>query len=63
MAGADVKETEKFIAALRQRLDESEEELEQILQQIQNAISQVAAMIASATDTSDAIAQNIGAMA
>lgn len=63
MAEADVKETEKFIVALRQRLDESEEELEQILQQIQNAISQVAAMISSATDTSDAIAQNIGAMA
>ena len=63
MSEADVKETEKFIAALRQRLDESEEELEQILQQIQNAISQVADLLSSATDTSDEIAQNIGAMA
>ena len=63
MSEADVKETEKFIAALQQRLEESEEELEQILQQIQNAISQVAELISSATDTSAEIAQNIGAMA
>ena len=63
MSEADVKETEKFIAALQQRLDESEEELEQILQMLQNAISQVAEIISSATSTSEEIAQNIGAMA
>ena len=63
MSEADVKETEKFIAALQQRLEESEEELEKILQQLQNSVSQVAELLSSATDTSDEIAQNIGAMA
>ena len=63
MSEADVKETEKVIAALKQRLEESEEELEAILQQLQNAVAQVAQLLSSATDTSDMIAQNIGAMA
>ena len=63
MSEADVKETEKFIAALKQRLEEGEEELEAILQQLQNAVSQVAQLLSSATDTSNEIAQNIGAMA
>lgn len=63
MSEADVKETEKFIAALKQRLDESEEELQQIIQQLQNAVAQVAEMLSSATDTSDEIAKNLGAMA
>ena len=63
MSEADVKETEKILAALKQRLEESEEELEQILQQLQASISQVAEMLSSATSTSDEIAQNIGAMA
>ncbi|MBR1588118.1 MAG: type III secretion system translocon subunit SctE [Kiritimatiellae bacterium] len=63
MAQADVSETEKFIAALKQRLDESEEELKQILLQLQAAVAQVAEMLSSATDTSNEIAQNLGAMA
>ena len=63
MSEADVKETEKVIAALKQRLEESEEELENILQMLQDAVSQVAQMLSSATDTSDEIALNIGAMA
>ena len=63
LSQADVSETEKVIAALKQRLDESEEELEQILQMLQNAVAQVAELLSSATNTSDEIAQNIGAMA
>ncbi len=63
MSKADVKETEKFLAMLRQRLEESEEELNQILEAIQNAISQVAELLSSATDTSAQIASNIGQMA
>ena len=63
MSQADVSETEKFITALQQRLDECEEELNQILEQLQQAISQVAEMLMSATDTSNEIANNLGAMA
>ena len=39
---ADVSETNKYITALKQRMDECEEELEQILQQLQNVLGQVA---------------------
>lgn len=63
MSQADVSETEKVIAALKQRLEECEEELEQILQQLQNNVAQVAEMLSSATDTSNEIASNMGAMA
>jgi len=60
---ADVSETNKFITALQQRLDECEEELEQILQQLQNVLGQVAQLLTSATDTSASIASNLGQMA
>ena len=60
---ADVSETNKFITALQQRMDECEEELEQILQQLQNVIGQVAELLTSATNTSTEIASNLGQMA
>ena len=60
---ADVSETNKFITALKQRMDECEEELEQILQQLQNVLGQVAQLLTSATDTSASIANNLGQMA
>ena len=63
MSQADTSETEKVITALKQRLDETEEELEQILQQLQAAVSQVAELLTSATDTSTEIARNLGEMA
>ena len=63
MSEANVKETEKILAALKQQLEESEEELNQILEMLQNAVAQVAELLSSATNTSDEIAQNIGAMA
>jgi len=62
-AGADVTEAEKFIAALKQRMEESQQELEAILQAIQNGIAQVAQLISSATDTAAEIAGQIGQMA
>lgn len=62
-AKADVSEMEKFLALMRQRLDESQEELEQILQQIQNAIAVVVEIISSATDVESEIANNIGSNA
>ena len=60
---ADTTELEKFMTMLRQRLDESQEELQKILEQIQSGIGELAQMIGSATDTSAEIAQNIGQMA
>ena len=60
---ADLTETEKFLAILKQRMEESEEELKKILEAIQNGIAQVAQLIESATDTSAEIANNIGQMA
>ena len=62
-AKADTTELEKFMTMLRQRLEESQEELQQILQQIEAGIGKIAGLISSATDTSDEIAKNIGAMA
>ena len=53
------KPDEKMLALI----DECEEELNQILQMLQQAISQVAEMLSSATDTQTAIANNMGAMA
>ena len=60
---ADVSETNKYITALKQRMDECEEELEQILQQLQNVLGQVAQLLTSATNTSNEIANNLGQMA
>ena len=60
---ADTTELEKFIQQLQQRLNETEEELQQLLQQIESGVSTIAQMIGSATDTSDEIARNLGAMA
>ena len=62
-AKADTTELEKFITMLQQRLDESQEELQILLQQIEAGIGKIAELIASATDTSDEIAKNLGQMA
>ena len=62
-AKADVTELEKFITMLQQRLDESNEELQILLQQIEAGLSKIAELITSATDTSEEIARNLGAMA
>ena len=62
-AKADTTELEKFMTMLQQRLEESQEELQTILQQIEAGVGKIAELITSATDTSDQIARNIGAMA
>ena len=62
-AKADTTELEKFMTMLQQRLEESQEELQIILQQIEAGVGKIAELITSATDTSDQIARNIGAMA
>ena len=63
MAQADVTELERLMQELQRRLDESEEELNAILEAIQNALGQIAAILASATDTQTEIASQMGQMA
>lgn len=63
MSQADVTETEKYLTLIRQKLEESQDELQQILEAIQACIGQLADLLASATDTSEEIAQQIGQMA
>lgn len=62
-AQADVTEADHFLAMMRQKMDESQEELQQIMDQIQNLYSQIVAILDSETDTQNEIAQKIGAMA
>ena len=63
MSEAELKETEKFIAAIRQKLEEAEDELQQILEQIQGLIGQLAELLSSQTNTVDEIALKMGQMA
>ena len=63
MSKAELSELEKIMAELQRRLDESEEELNAILEAIQNGLGQIAAILASATDTQTEIAGQIGQMA
>ena len=63
MSEAALKETEKYITAIQQKLEEAEDELQQILEQIQSLIGQIAQMLSSQSDTVDEIALQIGQMA
>ncbi len=60
---SELSEIEKFLAIMRQRVDESQEELEILLQQIQGTISNLIKILDSATDTQMEIAQQMGVMA
>ena len=60
---AETTEMEKFLAVLKQQLEESQEELEKILGQIQNIYSDIATIINSAIDTQSEIARQMGQMA
>ncbi len=60
---AETTEMEKFLAVMKQQLEESQEELEKILEQIQNIYSDIASIINSAIDTETEIAQKMGQMA
>ena len=60
---AETTEMEKFLAVMKQQLEESQEELEKILGQIQNIYSDIASIINSAIDTETEIAHKMGQMA
>ena len=61
-AGADVKETNRYMAIIQQMLEESQEELQQILDQIQALFNQLVAIIQSKTDTGNLIVENMNHM-
>ena len=63
MAQADVTETAKILALLRQKMEESEDELQAILELIQNVFSDLVAILDSETDTQKTIAQQMANMA
>lgn len=63
LSQADVTETEKFLTIIRKKLEDSEDELQQILDAIQSCVGQLAELLASATNTGNEIAQQIGQMA
>lgn len=60
LSQAKLTESEKFLAIMRQAMDESQEELENILNKIQGVFSDIVAILESKTDTLDTIAMNIG---
>ena len=53
----------KVLALLRQQMEESEEELQQILELIQNVFTDLVAILNSETDTQKTIAQQMSQMA
>ena len=63
MSDAELKETEKYLAIMQQKMDESEEELQKILQMIQDLVGQIAQLLSSQTDTTNEIAMQMGQMA
>ena len=63
MSQADVTETEKFLALIRQKLEEAQDELQQILDSIQDLIGQLADLLSSSSETSEEIVFQIGQMA
>ncbi len=63
MSQAEVTETEKYLAMIRQKLEESQEELQKILDSIQSLIGQLADLLSSSSETSEEIVSQIGQMA
>ncbi len=63
MLKAETTEMEKFLAVMRQQIEESQEELEAILSIIQNVYSGIAAIINSEIDAEGEIARQLGRMA
>ena len=63
MSDAELKETEKYLAIIQQKMDEAEEELQKILQMIQDLVGQIAQLLSSQTDTTNEIAMQMGQMA
>ncbi len=63
MSDATLKETEKYLAIIQQKMSEAEEELQKILEMIQNLVGQIAQLLTSQTNTVDEIAMQMGQMA
>lgn len=57
---ASLTEAEKFLAIMRQSMEDNEDELEQIMNKIQGVFSDIVDILESKTDTLDTIAMNIG---
>ena len=60
---SELSETEKYMAIIQQRMEENEEELQEILEMIQNCLSNISEIISSETEANEEIASNIGQMA
>lgn len=60
MSRAKLSEAEKYLAIMRQAMEESQEELENILEKIQNVFSDIVSILESKTNTLDTIAMNMG---
>ena len=63
MSDAELKETEKYLAIIQQKMAEAEEELQKILLMIQDLVGQIAQLLSSQTDTTAEIAMQMGQMA
>ncbi len=63
LSEAELTEMTKVLALLRQQMEESEEELQQILELIQNVFTDLVAILNSETDTQKTIAQQMSQMA
>ena len=63
MSDAELKETEKYLAIIQQKMEEAEEELQKILEMIQDLVGQIAQLLSSQTDTTNEIAMQMGQMA
>ena len=63
MSDAELKETEKYLAIIQQKMAEAEEELQKILQMIQDLVGQIAQLLSSQTETTNEIAMQMGQMA
>ena len=63
MSDAELKETEKYLAIIQQKMEQAEEELQKILQMIQDFVGQIAQLLSSQTETTNEIALKMGQMA
>ena len=63
MAGADLSHFEALLAMLKQQLEDSEKELEELIQMLSNGPAQIAKLIESSLESKELIANNIGQMA
>ena len=63
MAEADLTHFEALLAMLKQQLDDSEKDLEELIQMLANGPTQIAQLIEASLESQELIANNIGQMA